>query len=51
VKEGDQVIKIPAEKLADAVIKHLLPGLIRHLSEQKKEVTANAQRPYQTHNA
>ncbi|WP_256368120.1 hypothetical protein [Anoxybacillus sp. CHMUD] len=33
------MIKIPAEKLANAVIKHLLPGLIRHLSEQKKEVT------------
>lgn len=33
------MIKIPAEKLANAVIKHLLPGLIRHLSEQKKEVS------------
>jgi hypothetical protein len=31
------VIKIPAEKLANAVIKHLIPGLIRHLSEQQKE--------------
>ena len=33
------MIKIPAEKLANAVIKHLLPGLIRHLSDQKKEAT------------
>ena len=42
------MIKIPAEKLANAVIKHLLPGLIRHFSEQKKEVTTNAQRSHQT---
>ncbi|MGG3958383.1 hypothetical protein ABEV20_03845 [Bhargavaea massiliensis] len=33
-----KTIEVPSEKLARAVIKHLIPGLIRHLSEQKKEV-------------
>jgi hypothetical protein len=30
------MIKVPAEKLARAVEKHLLPGLLRHLAEQQK---------------
>ena len=34
------MIKIPAEKLANAVKKHLLPGLLRSISEQQKDLTA-----------
>jgi hypothetical protein len=30
------MIKVPAEKLARAVEKHLLPGLMRSLAEQQK---------------
>jgi hypothetical protein len=30
------MIKVPAEKLARAVEKHLLPGLLRHLAEQQR---------------
>lgn len=29
------MIKVPADKLAAAVQKHLLPGLIRSLSQEK----------------
>lgn len=29
-------VLIPAEKLAAAVNKHLIPGLIRHTKEQQK---------------
>ena len=31
------MIIVPAQKLADAVKKHLLPSAIRHLAEQQKE--------------
>lgn len=31
------MMKIPAEKLANAVKKHLLPGLLRSISEQQKD--------------
>lgn len=34
------MIKIPAEKLANAVKKHLLPGVLRSISEQQKASTA-----------
>lgn len=30
------MIKVPAEKLARAVEKHLLPGLLRHLAGQQR---------------
>jgi hypothetical protein len=30
------MIIVPAEKLASAIEKHLLPGLLRSLSEQQK---------------
>jgi hypothetical protein len=30
------MIKVPAEKLARAVEKHLLPGLLRYLAEQQR---------------
>jgi len=30
------MIKVPADKLARAVEKHLLPGLLRHLAEQQR---------------
>lgn len=33
---SDNIKKIPADKLAAAVNKHLLPGLIRSLQAQKK---------------
>jgi hypothetical protein len=30
------MIKVPAEKLARAVEKHLLPGLLRNMAEQQR---------------
>ena len=30
------MIKVPADKLARAVEKHLLPGLLRHLAQQQR---------------
>ncbi|MBX9955090.1 hypothetical protein H7T43_09185 [Peribacillus simplex] len=36
---GDLMIIVPAEKLAAAVNKHLLPGLIRNVVQQQKSET------------
>jgi hypothetical protein len=30
------MIKVPAEKLASAIEKHLLPGVLRSLAEQQR---------------
>ncbi|WP_285289208.1 hypothetical protein [Bacillus sp. ISL-7] len=38
------MIKVPAEKLARAVEKHLLPGLLRHLAEQQRTQQVNEKR-------
>jgi hypothetical protein len=35
------MIKIPAEKLAAAINKHLLPGLLRSMSEDRKTTIQN----------
>lgn len=39
MKEGisSGKIRVPAEKLAKAVEKHLLPGVLRHLAEQQQK--------------
>jgi hypothetical protein len=40
VAGGDQMkIQIPAEKLANAVIKYLLPGQLRKKSEENKKIS------------